>query len=256
MRIATWNINDVHKRLPLLLSWLQAFEPDVVALQELKTTSAAFPRQALADAGYGSLAVGQRTWNGVALLARGTEPVPVGLSLPGDEADRQARYVEAAVAGIVFVGLYLPNGNPYPGPKFDYKMAWFERLLRRAAELHRSGHPVVLLGDFNVVPAETDIYASTSWHDNALVQPQPRDAFRRLLRQGWTDAIRAVHPDDVVYTFWDYRRNRWARNAGLRIDHILLSRSMTSRLVDAGVHRELRGVENASDHAAVWVELR
>jgi len=255
MRLATWNVNDLGKRLPLLLAWLEATRPDVVALQELKTTDDRFPRDALEQAGYGSLVVGQRTWNGVALLARDAEPVQVRRSLPGDPKDSQARYVEAAIGGILVASLYLPNGNPWPGPKFDYKMAWFGRLVAHAAELWHSGHPVALIGDYNVVPTDADIYSPRSWLDNALLQPEPRDAYARLLRQGWTDALRERHPKEALYTFWDYRRNRWARDAGLRIDHLLLSHSLARRLRAAGVDRDLRGMEGASDHAPAWVEL-
>jgi exodeoxyribonuclease III len=256
MRIATWNINDIRKRLPLLLAWLDVTRPDVVALQELKATEAAFPRAELERAGYGSLVVGQATWNGVALLARGAEPVPVRRALPGDARDTQARYVEGAIEGILFASLYLPNGNPWPGPKFDYKRAWFERLVAHAAELWASGVPVALIGDYNVVPTDADIYAPQTWRDNALLQPEPRAAYARLLAQGWTDALRTLHPQQAPFTFWDYRRNRWQRNAGLRIDHILLGAALRPRLKAAGVDRELRGMENASDHAPAWAELR
>lgn len=256
MRVATWNINHISKRLPLLLAWLDATRPDAVALQELKTTDAEFPRAALEAAGYGALCVGQKTWNGVALLARDAQPIEIRRRLPGDDADTQARYLEAAIHGTIIASLYLPNGNPCPGPKFDYKLAWFERLNRHAAELWQSGHPVILAGDFNVVPTDADIYSPKTWLDNALLQPQPRAAFARLLRQGWTDAIRTLHPTTPMYTFWDYRRNRWARDAGLRIDHLLLSKALKPRLKAAGVDRELRGLEQASDHAPAWVEWR
>ncbi len=252
MKIATWNVNDVVKRLPLVLEWLAEAKPDVVALQETKATDAAFPRAAFDDAGYGALSAGQRPWNGVALLARGAEPVEIRRVLPGDPADTQRRYLEAAVDGVIVTSIYLPNGNPRPGPKFDDKMAWFERLLAHAAQLMETGHPVVLAGDFNVVPTDDDIYSPASWLDNALLQPEPRHAFERLLAQGWTDAIRHQHPTDRVYTFWDYRRNRWARDAGLRIDHLLLSPAMRQRLRDAGVDRDVRGQEGASDHAPAW----
>ncbi|HLL11477.1 MAG TPA: exodeoxyribonuclease III [Rubrivivax sp.] len=256
MRIATWNVNDIHKRLPLLLAWLDATRPDVVALQELKTSDETFPRAALKAAGYGSLVVGQRTWNGVALLARGSDPVPVRRSLPGDARDVQARWLEGAVEGILFASLYLPNGNPWPGPKFDYKMAWFERLIAHATELWQTGHPVALLGDFNVVPTDADIYSPASWLDNALLQPEPRAAYARLLDQGWADAVRELHPGEPIYTFWDFRRNRWPRNAGLRIDHLLLSKPLQSRLKTAGVDTAVRAMDNASDHAPVWAELK
>lgn len=255
MRIATWNINGVNRRLDLLLRWLDSEEPDVVALQETKSTDADFPHAALAAVGYRSVSVGQKTWNGVALLARGHDPVVVRRALPGDASDTQARYLEAAIDGVLYGALYLPNGNPQPGLKFDYKMAWFERLIVHAASLWRSGHPVVLLGDYNVVPTDLDIYATRSYGDNALLQPAAREAFRRLLEQGWTDALRTLHPTQRVYTFWDYLRNRWPRDAGLRIDHVLLSDAMRRRLREAGVHREVRGEDGASDHAPVWVRV-
>jgi exodeoxyribonuclease-3 len=255
MRLATWNINNINKRLPLLLAWLEATKPEVVALQELKATIDGFPRAAIEAAGYGCVVVGERTWNGVALLARDSEPVLVRQALPGDPADRQARYVEAAVNGVLVASLYLPNGNPWPGPKFDYKMAWFGRLLLHAKGLLDSGHPVALLGDFNVVPTDADIYSPKTWLDNALLQLAPRDAFKRLIKQGWTDAIRTLHPKVPHYTFWDYRRNRWQRDAGLRIDHLLLSKPLKTRLLAAGVDKAMRGVEGASDHAPAWVEL-
>lgn len=255
MNIATWNINGVNRRLALLLQWLEAAKPDVVALQETKSTDADFPHAALAAVGYRSVSVGQRTWNGVALLARGHEPVVVRRALPFDASDTQARYLEAAIDGVLYAALYLPNGNPQPGPKFDYKMAWFERLIVHAATLWQSGHPVVLLGDFNVVPTDLDIYATRSYVDNALLQPAPREAYGRLLAQGWTDALRALHPAERVYTFWDYLRNRWPRDAGLRIDHLLLSETMRRRLRAAGVDREVRGQDGASDHAPVWVRV-
>ncbi len=255
MRLATWNVNNIRHRLPLLLAWLDATKPDVVALQELKTTSAEFPASELAAAGYGSLAMGQKTWNGVALLSRGSEPVEIRRSLPGDERDAQARYVEAAINGVIVASLYLPNGNPQPGPKFDYKLAWFERLIDHAAALCKTNHAVVLAGDFNVVPTDFDIYKTTSYDDNALLQPESRAAYKRLVKQGWTDALRKVHPIDPAYTFWDFRRNRWQRDAGMRIDHILLSKSVTPRLLDAGVDRAVRGMDATSDHAPVWVEL-
>ena len=256
MKVATWNINGVVRRLPLLLDWLSRTAPDVVALQETKATDAEFPKAALAEAGYGSISVGQRPWNGVALLARGAEPIPVRRALPGDAADTQARYVEAAIDGILFASIYLPNGNPQPGPKFAYKLAWFERLIAHAESLQASGHPVALLGDFNVVPTDADIYDATgSYRDNALLQREPRAAYARLLGQGWTDAIRALHPEAGIYTFWDYLRNRWPRNAGMRIDHLLLSASLAGRLREAGVDRDERGRAGASDHAPAWARL-
>ncbi|KQP18021.1 exodeoxyribonuclease III [Pseudorhodoferax sp. Leaf267] len=255
MRIASFNINDIRRRLPLLLAWLDVTRPDVVALQELKATEAQFPHEEIRQAGYEGLVVGEKTWNGVALLARGAAPLEIRRALPGDAQDRQARYLEAAVQGLVVAALYVPNGNPQPGPKFDYKLAWCERLRVHARELKKTGHPVVLAGDFNVVPKDVDIYDPAHWQDNALLQPQVRAAYARLLRQGWTDALRATHPRERIYTFWSYMRNRWPRDAGLRIDHLLLSPSLKPRLTGAGVDRELRGFENASDHAPVWVEL-
>jgi exodeoxyribonuclease-3 len=255
MKIASFNINNVVRRLPVLLKWLNQAKPEVVCLQELKAVDAEFPIAALRQAGYGAVWRGQKIWNGVAILARKAEPVVTRTELPGDAADGQSRYIEAAVRGILIASIYLPNGNPQPGPKFDYKLAWFKRLSAHAATLQKSGAPVVLAGDYNVVPADRDIYPTKSWDDDALLQPAPRAAFQRLLKQGWTDAVRALHPEDEIYTFWDYKRNRWPRNAGLRIDHLLLSRSLAPRLIDAGVDKEARGWDGASDHAPVWMTL-
>jgi exodeoxyribonuclease III len=254
MRVATWNVNNVVRRLDLLLDWLGRTQPDVVALQELKATAEQFPADELRKLGYESLVVGQKTWNGVALLSRGHEIIQVATALPGDAKDKEARYVEAAINGVLFGCLYLPNGNPQPGPKFDYKLRWFERLRKRAEALWASGEPVVLLGDWNVVPTDADIYPSESWRDNALLQPEPREAFANILAQGWTDALKAAIPTHTPYTFWDYMRKRWERDAGLRIDHILVSSKL--RVVDAGVDREERGKEGPSDHAPVWAELK
>ena len=253
MRVASWNINNVRKRLELLLDWLARAQPDVLALQELKTTAADYPTQALAAAGYHSLVVGQRSWNGVALLARGAEPLPVLTALPGDPKDKEARYVEAAIHGVLFACLYLPNGNPQPGPKFDRKLRWFARLQARTQALWDSGQPVVLLGDWNVVPTDADIYKPDTWRDNALLRPEAREGFAAVLAQGWTDAVDHMHPGGRQFTFWDYRRKRWERDAGLRIDHILVGASLVLR--DAGVDRDERGREGASDHAPVWAEL-
>jgi exodeoxyribonuclease-3 len=256
LKIATFNVNNVNRRLPNLLSWLVEAAPDVVCLQELKATDADFPVDAIREAGYGAVWRGQKTWNGVAILARGKEPVLTRTELPGDRSDRQCRYIEAAVQGILIGCIYLPNGNPQPGPKFAYKMAWFERLIAHAAFLREEAIPVVLAGDYNVVPSDNDIYPTKSWARDALVQPAPRAAFQRLVEAGWTDAIRMVHPADRVYTFWDYKRDRWARNAGLRIDHLLLTPDLSPRLQDAGVDRAVRGEPGASDHAPAWVMLR
>jgi exodeoxyribonuclease-3 len=257
MKIATFNINNVNNRLPILLAWLKAATPDVVCLQELKAADDKFPEQAFAHAGYRAAWVGQAAWNGVAILARGkNDPVVTRRTLPGDPSDRQARYIEAAVGGIIVVSLYAPNGNPQPGPKYDFKLAWHKRLAAHAKGLLASGLPVVLAGDYNIVPDPRDIYATSSYDENALVQPKSRAAYRALLMQGWADALRHVHPVDLIYTFWDYRRKRWERNAGLRLDHFLLSPMLAGRLIDAGVDREVRGLPEASDHAPVWIKLR
>ncbi|MDO8360771.1 MAG: exodeoxyribonuclease III [Devosia sp.] len=257
MKLATFNINNVNRRLPNLLRWLAEAEPDIVCLQELKCTDRQFPRGAIADAGYGAVFVGQSAWNGVAILARGLEPIVTATALPGDDSDEQARYIEAAIDGIVVASLYAPNGNPQPGPKFDHKMRWQERLLAHAEELFATKLPVVLAGDYNIVPEPRDIYVTTSYRDNALVQPEARAAFHMLLEQGWTDALRKVYPDEpALYTFWDYMRNRWPRNAGLRLDHLLLSKPLARKLRAAGVDREVRGEDGASDHAPVWIGLR
>ncbi|MDK1374474.1 MULTISPECIES: exodeoxyribonuclease III [unclassified Sinorhizobium] len=256
MKIATFNINGINRRLDNLLAWLATAEPDVVCLQELKATDAQFPREAIEAAGYGAVWRGQAAWNGVAILARDSEPILTRAELPGDASDTQSRYIEAAVNGVLVTSLYAPNGNPQPGPKFDYKLAWHERLRLHAAELLATDLPVVLAGDYNVVPEPRDIYPTRSYDDNALVQPESRAAFRHLLDQGWLDALRTIHPEEQLFTFWDYRRNRWQRNAGLRLDHVLLSRKLTRRLSAAGIDRDVRGVEGASDHAPAWISLR
>ena len=256
MKIATFNINNINKRLANLLDWLRMARPDVVCLQELKATESELPRAAIEQAGYGAAWRAQKSWNGVAILARDCEPIVTRSELPGDPADSQSRYLEAAVNGVLITSLYAPNGNPQPGPKFAYKLAWMERLATHAAELYAAGVPVVLAGDYNVVPTDRDIYPTKSYTDNALVQPESRALFQRLLAQGWVDAIRSRHPDAPMYTFWDYLRNRWPRDAGLRIDHLLLSAETARRMVDAGVDRESRGKDGASDHAPAWVVLR
>jgi exodeoxyribonuclease-3 len=257
MKIATWNVNGINARLPLLLRWLAEFEPDIVCLQELKAPDAKFPVDALHAAGYGVLWRGQPSWNGVAILARDVEPLEIRRELPGDPADTEARYLEAAVEGMIVVALYLPNGNPRPGPKFDRKMAWFDRMVRHAESLFATGLPVVLAGDWNVVPTDAvaDIYNTRSWRDDALLQPEPRAAWQSLLQQGWVDAIRHLHPDAPLYTFWDYLRQRWPNDKGLRIDHVLLSAPLVEVLTGAGVDKPVRGWEHASDHAPVWVTL-
>ncbi len=256
MKIATFNINNINKRLPNLLAWLRAAKPDVVCLQELKAAQTQFPKAEIERAGYGAVWLGQKTWNGVAILARDTEPLVTRSGLPDDPDESQARYVEAAVKGVLIASLYAPNGNPQPGPKFKYKLAWMERLLAHAEELLGLGVPVVLAGDYNVVPTAADIYQTTSYDKDALTQPKPRALFRALLNQGWTDAIRTLHPDATIYTFWDYMRNRWPRDAGLRLDHLLLSPESAKRLVSAGVDRAVRGAEGASDHAPAWIVMK
>jgi exodeoxyribonuclease-3 len=255
LKIATFNINNIQRRLSVLLAWLKKAKPDIVCLQELKAAHDAFPAAAIERAGYSFVHRGEKTWNGVAILARKSRPIVTRLELPGDPGDRQSRYIEAAVNGVLVGCLYLPNGNPQPGPKFDYKLAWFDRLIKHAASLKRSGQPVILAGDYNVVPTDIDIYPSKSWDKDALLQPQSRAAYQRLLKQGWTDSVRALHPDEHIYTFWDYKRDRWRRNGGLRIDHILLSPSIADRLKSAGVDKEVRGWEGASDHAPAWAIL-
>jgi exodeoxyribonuclease-3 len=254
MRIATFNINNIRRRLPNLLGWMRETSPDVVCLQELKATGAEFPVAAIRDAGYEAIWRGQKTWNGVAILSR-RKPIQTLSDLPGDPNDKQSRYVEAAVNGIVVASLYAPNGSPQPGPKFDYKLAWLCRLSVHAAELLAARVPAVLAGDYNVVPTERDIYPSKSWDKDALVQPASRAAFAELTKQGWVDAARALHPSEPMYTFWHYLRNRWQRDAGLRIDHVLLSPVAADCLQAAGVDRVVRGQPDASDHAPVWVEL-
>lgn len=255
MIIATFNINGIKSRLPNLLQWLAKESPDIVCLQELKAPDIGFPIDAIRAAGYGAIWHGQRSWNGVAILAKGAEPAETRRGLPGDPDDTHSRYLEAAVKGLIIGCLYLPNGNPQPGPKFEYKLAWFERLIKHAKGLLASAHPVVLAGDFNVVPTDFDIYNPKSWRKDALLQPQSRAAYGRLLGQGWMDALRACHPQESIYTFWDYFRNHWQRNAGLRIDHLLLSRGPAAQLLDAGVHTWVRGQLKASDHAPAWVQI-
>src|SRR6266478_7188518 len=256
MKIATFNVNNINNRLANLLAWLRSAKPDVVALQELKAPDAEFPKTALEKAGYGAVWRGEKSWNGVAILARGCEPILTRTHLPGEGADAQSRYIEAAVRGVLITSVYAPNGNPQPGPKFAHKLAWMRRLAAHAEGLYSAGIPVVLAGDYNVVPTDRDIYPTKSYAKDALLQPQSRALFQRILDQGWVDAIRTRHPDAPMYTFWDYMRNRWARDAGLRIDHLLLSAQAAERLIDAGVDRAVRAREGASDHAPAWVVLR
>jgi exodeoxyribonuclease-3 len=255
LKIATFNINGIRSRLPALLTWLQEASPDIVCLQELKAIDSAFPIGAINDAGYGAIWQGQSGWNGVAILAKEVDPIESRRGLPGDRADKQGRYIEAAVFGILVGCLYLPNGNPQSGPKFDYKLAWFERLIEYAQVLVDSGHPVVLAGDYNVVPTDKDIYNPRSWLDDALLQPESRECFKRLMDQGWTDALRHIYSNERIYTYWDYLRRRRGKGFGLRIDHLLLSSAVDPRLRAAGVDAWVRDLPNASDHAPTWIEL-
>ena len=257
MRIATYNVNGINARLPRLLEWLEEARPDVACLQELKADGEKIPIQAITDAGYGAIWHGQKGFNGVAILARGEQPVERRRGLPDDPDETHSRYIEAEVGGVVVASIYLPNGNPQPGPKFDYKLAWMERLIDHAASLLVEEKPVVLAGDYNVIPKDIDTFSVRAMADDALTQPESRAALRRLLHQGWTDAIRARHPEPApLYTFWDYQAGAWPRDAGFRIDHLLLSPQAADRLVDANVDKAVRGREKASDHAPTWVELR
>lgn len=255
MKIATFNVNGIRSRLANLLEWLERERPDIACLQELKATDDTFPSLALAAAGYEAVCHGQKSWNGVAILSRGAKPVEIRRGLPEGSDDSHSRYLEAQVHGLVIGCLYLPNGNPQPGPKFDYKLAWFERLIRHAATLCHSGKPVVLAGDYNVVPTDFDIYNPRSYLKDALLQPQSRECYQRLLAQGWTDALRAHFPDQRVYTFWDYFRQHWQKNSGWRIDHLLLNPVLTSQMTEAGVDTWVRGQPAASDHAPAWVRV-
>jgi exodeoxyribonuclease-3 len=255
VRIATFNVNGINGRLPLLLEWLAEAKPDAVCLQELKAPQDKFPAAAIEKAGYGAIWIGQPRWNGVALLGRGCQPVETHRGLPGDPDDAQARYIEAAICGVLVGCLYAPNGNPVPGPKFDYKLAWNERLIAHAERLHGLDAPVVLAGDYNVIPTDLDVYKPERWLDDALFQPEPRAQYRRLVGAGWLDSLRHLHPDARIYTFWDYWRNAFARNAGIRIDHLLLNPKAARGLVAAGVDRDVRARPGASDHAPTWIEL-
>jgi exodeoxyribonuclease-3 len=255
VKIATFNVNNVNKRLPNLLAWLKSSKPDAVCLQELKAAQSDFPEAALRKAGYAAEWVGQKTWNGVAIIARDAEIIVTRRKLPGDSDDDQSRYIEAAIDGVLVACVYAPNGNPQPGPKFDYKLAWLKRLNAHAGKLLKSRAPVVIAGDFNVVPTLADIYPTKSWDRDALVQPEVRALFAKLLKKGWADALRELHPDEPMYTFWSYWRNRYERDAGLRIDHLLLSPALRPLLVDAGVDRKVRGRTDPSDHAPAWITL-
>jgi exodeoxyribonuclease-3 len=256
MKIATYNVNGVNGRLPVLLRWLKESAPDVVCLQELKAATEKFPEQAILDAGYQAIWHGQKSWNGVAILSRKDKPEEIRRVLPGDPEDLHSRYIEANINGIIIGCIYLPNGNPLPGPKFDFKLDWFKRLTAHAKKLMAMETPVILTGDYNVMPTELDVYKPERWVNDALFRPEVRAAFAKLFSQGWTDALRKIHPAEKIYTFWDYFRNAYGRDAGLRIDHFLLSPQLDKRLLDAGVDRHVRGWEKSSDHAPVWIELK
>lgn len=256
MKIATYNVNGIKARLPRLIEWLNETAPDVVCLQELKSSDETFPKGDIRAAGYGAIWHGQKGFNGVAVLAKGADPVERLRGLPGEPDDDHSRYLEAEVDGVTIASIYLPNGNPVPGPKFDYKLRWFDRLIARAATLYAGETPVVLAGDYNVIPTDQDIWKPAAMASDALMQPESRDAFRRLVAQGWTDAIRTRHPDEPMFTYWDYQMNAWPRDAGFRIDHLMLSPEAADRLVDAGVDRDYRGRERASDHTPAWITLR
>jgi len=255
VKIATYNVNGVNGRLPVLVDWLEQAQPDIVCLQELKAPQDKFPLAAMEAAGYGAIWHGQKSWNGVAILVRGETPHETRRGLPGEADAAQSRYIEATAKGLLIGCIYVPNGNPAPGPKFDYKLHWFAALIRYAGELLARGVPVVLAGDYNVMPTDLDVYKPERWVDDALFRPEVREAFAQLTAQGWTDAVRSLHPGERIYTFWDYFRNAFARNAGLRIDHLLLSPAVADRLVSAGVDRAIRAKEKSSDHAPTWVEL-
>jgi len=256
MKIATYNVNGVNGRLPVLLRWLEQEQPDIVCLQELKAPQEKFPEQAILDAGYNAIWHGQKSWNGVAILAKGLEIKETRRGLPGDEEDLHSRYIEAFVGGIIVGCLYLPNGNPAPGPKLEYKLSWFQRLTEHAKELLTYDLPIVLVGDYNVMPTENDVYKPERWVDDALFRPEVREAFHNLISLGWTDAIRKLYPTEKIYTFYDYFRNAYARDAGLRIDHFLLNAKLKKRLLAAGVNKDVRGWEKSSDHCPVWIEIK
>ncbi|MGF7161588.1 exodeoxyribonuclease-3 [Rhodoligotrophos appendicifer] len=255
MKIASFNVNGINGRLPVLIRWLEETKADVVCLQELKSAHEKFPRRELERAGYGAIWLGQKSWNGVAILARGVTPLETGRGLGGADDDLQSRYIEGIVNGILIGCLYVPNGNPAPGPKFDYKLRWLHRLTHHANELLSLDVPVILAGDYNIIPSDIDVYKPERWRDDALFRMEVRKAFHSLLDQGWIDALRDLHPGERIYTFWDYFRNAWSRDAGLRIDHLLVSPHLAGNILAAGVDRQVRGWEKASDHAPVWIQL-
>jgi exodeoxyribonuclease-3 len=255
MKIVTYNVNGIRSRLAHLLVWLERESPDIACLQELKAESHAFPMLDIRARGYEAIWHGQRSFNGVAILAK-AKPIEIGRAMPGDPGDEQSRYIEADVGDVRVGCLYLPNGNPQPGPKFDYKLAWFDRLIEHAKTLYALKKPVILCGDYNVVPTDFDIYDPKSWRKDALLQPQSRERYQKLLDQGWVDALRHLYPKEKVFTFWDYFRKHWERDSGLRIDHLLLNPAAAKKLEAAGVDRWMRGLESASDHAPTWVVLK
>jgi exodeoxyribonuclease-3 len=255
MKIATYNVNGINGRLPVLLKWLKEASPDIVCLQELKAPQERFPLQEINKAGYEAIWNGQKRWNGVAILAKGREITEVQRSLPGDPEDIQSRYIEAIIDKMVICCLYLPNGNPYPGPKFDYKLSWLKRFKRRANQLITMELPAILIGDFNIIPQPIDVYKPERWENDALFRTEVRKAFKDLQTKGWLDSIRSLYPDEKVYTFWDYLYKAYDRNAGIRLDHILLSPYLQPRLTSGGVDSHVRSWEKSSDHAPVWIEL-
>lgn len=255
MRIATYNVNGINGRLDILLRWLKESRPDIVCLQELKAPQADFPRQALERAGYGAVWHGQKAWNGVAILERAGVPILTRRGLPGRNDDGESRYIEAIAGGVIVGCLYAPNGNPYPGPKFLRKLDWFKALTAYGETLLEFGMPAALIGDFNVMPRDLDVYNPAQWQDDALFRPEIRKAYRDLIATGWTDAVRSLHPDEQIFTFWKYLRNAYARDAGLRIDHCLLSPELAPHLTACGVDRHVRGWPKTSDHAPVWIDL-
>lgn len=256
LRLASFNINGIKARLPRLLEWLEETRPSVACLQEIKTQDEGFPAAEFEKIGYGAIWHGQKGFNGVAMLADGAQPVEVQRGLAGDPEDVHSRYLEADVFGLRVAGIYLPNGNPVPGPKFDYKLRWMERLRARMAEIAAEEVPAAVLGDFNVIPEDKDVWAPAAMAADALMQPESRDAYARLLGDGWTDALDTLNPRGGLWTFWDYQAGAWQRDHGFRIDHALLSPELADRLLAGGVDKDYRGREKASDHAPVWVEVR
>ncbi|UFH52176.1 exodeoxyribonuclease III [Spirosoma sp. KNUC1025] len=255
MKIATYNVNGINARLPVLLRWLAETTPDIVCLQELKAPQEKFPQDALWDAGYSAVWKGQKSWNGVAILGRGVELQETRNALPDNDQDEQSRYIEASVHGVLIGCLYLPNGNPAPGPKFEYKLRWFEQFINHAASLLETKTPTVLAGDFNVIPTNLDASHPERWVNDALFRPESRAAFTKLIESGWIDSIRKLSPTQRIYTYWDYFGNAYQRNAGLRIDHLLVSRELSEQLVEASVDRHVRGWEKTSDHAPAWIKI-